>query len=51
MMTEGFLYFIIGARDALLQKINKSFNLGLDEDEVDFRTILRAYPKINNLPA
>lgn len=40
MMTEGFLYFIIGARDALLQKINKSFNLGLDEDEVDFRTIL-----------
>ena len=40
MMSEGFLYFMIGARDALLQQINKTFVLGLDEDEVDLSSVL-----------
>jgi len=40
MMTEGFLFFFIGARDALLQKINEKLQLGLDEDEVGLSKIL-----------
>ena len=40
MMTEGLLFFFIGARDALLQKINEKLQLGLDEDEVELSKIL-----------
>lgn len=45
MMSEGFLYFIIGARDALLQKINKDLQLKLDEDKVRLDTILEKLDK------
>ena len=40
IMSEGFLFFFIGARDALLQKINEKFSLGLDTDDVELSRIL-----------
>lgn len=49
MMAEGVLYFIIGARDALLQKINKNLSLGLDEDNVDLFAVLGKLDKTDTI--
>lgn len=40
IIAEGFLYFIIGARDALLQEINDKLKLGLDVDRVELKTVI-----------
>lgn len=47
IMSEGFLFFFIGARDALLQKINEKFTLGLDIDDVELSRILGGLDKNN----
>lgn len=40
IISEGFLYFLIGARDALLQEINDKLRLGIDIEDVKLMTIM-----------
>jgi hypothetical protein len=37
--SEGFLYFIIGAKDALLQEINQKLKLGLESKDITLSKI------------
>ena len=46
IVVEGFLYFMIGARDALLQNINKELKLGLKVKKVNLQNILLRLQKM-----
>lgn len=55
VVVNGFLFFIIGARDELLQKINRKFRLNLSDNDVTMYNIKKKLkenpdPKCHKVP-